>query len=147
MNIVEDIRINMPIEYNIIRQYNLKELKDELSKLNDKIQLIMQNKEKLTKEYEVCLHRKVRVEAHLNKIIATKDVFASVSHLEGFKKISPEELIVISSGMIKKDIELLVTKVIKVKTDYPNWTLMRLCLSDKYQFTYDTPHGIMKTCI
>ena len=104
----------------------------------------------------------------LKDIIDSKDIFASVTDLDGFDILSEEERALIVKGMDKTDytthdqhverwidLKRLIKEVVEFKIQYPGWILESVNKNGQYdtlppknfyKFTYKTPLGHYFTC-
>ena len=151
---------------------------NEIEKLTNELKEVDIDYMKYNKQYNElgrlitsCKNRKKGIAfkiKHLEQIIESSNIFASVNTIDGFETLLKDELFAISNGMDKTDyrkyganyprwfdLERIVKDVIKCKTQYPGWILENISKKGQldtlppqsfYKFTYKTPQGDNMSC-
>jgi hypothetical protein len=149
----------------------IEKLTNESKEVNIDYMKYMKQYNELGRLIRSCTNRKNEIAKnikHLEHIIESSTIFASVNTIDGFETLLKDELFAISNGIDKTDyrkyganyprwfdLERIVKDVIKCKTQYPGWILETISKKGQlytlppqscYKFTYKTPQGDNMSC-
>ena len=147
-------------------KHTLEKLRAELDEMNLEHRKLNIEYKNITQKFRFIESRKNTLTNEIHKVedsIESETIFDTVKYMEELNSLSPDERIIISTGMDKTDyrkyqsnaprwidLEKIIKQVHEFKNTYPGWILHNVVKTGQldvmppksiYKFTYLTPEG------